>query len=235
VGIYSATSPLIVGFLQSLCTSAKSFLPNMHLLLAVLLSLTSTLTNAASIIAQPPINITSLFAPNRATFNEAITAGAAIVYARYSTAILVEIQATTMMNPTTMPKLLTDVRLIFTVRNQEPYKSALIEMKPRAWGQWLEPRLTIVPTSIMNGALPLPLRMDLVEADQLIKEAGYRGKYWGVNVAWPLSLPAALMQAIYYFEMEGDDPSTLAVATKDRTVLPLPKGVGVSEHVSNQH
>lgn len=87
----------------------------------------------------------------------------------------------------------------------------------------------------MNGALPLPLRMDLVEADQLIKEAGYRGKYWGVNVAWPLSLPAALMQAIYYFEMEGDDPSALAVATKDRTVLPLPKGVGVSELVLNQH
>lgn len=192
-------------------------------LLLVILPILTTLTSAASIIAQPPINLTSLFTPNRATFTEVVSTGAAIVYARYSTAILVEIQATTMMNPTTKPKLLTDVRLIFTVRNQEPYKTVLIEMKRREWGRWLEPRSSTNPTSIFNGALPLPLRMDIVEADRLVKEAGYGGRYWGVDVAWPLTIPAAKMQAFYYFEMEGDDPFVLAVATKDRTVHVIPK------------
>ena len=91
-------------------------------------------------------------------------------------------------------------------------------MKRNAWGQWGEPYLDTSAPPTHLGAMPLPIGMDIVEADRLIKAAGYWGRYWAVDVRWPLDVPAAESQLFYFFEMEGSDPDVVVLATRDRTV-----------------
>lgn len=194
----------------------------MQLLLIILLSLTATLGNAASLLVPPPLNLTSLLNPNRITFSEAVVAGRAIVLATYPGALLVEVQATTMMNPVRLPKLLTDMRLVFRMAAAGPYKSIVLEMQRGQWGQWQQPRLLTHAPAWWLGQLRLPLEMDIVEADHLLKAAGYAGGYWGCDVTWPVNVPADRAQAIYDFQMadEEGNPDTVLVLTRERIVVP---------------
>lgn len=194
-------------------------LPSMKLILVVLLAIKATVAIPANRIFTLETNITSiltdLLAPNRITFAEAVAGEARAVLAGWPGTTFIEAQATTMMNPTTNPKLLTDVRLMFTIPGNQVIQS---EMKRGRWNQWADPHPTSTIPSIQWGSLPVDLGMDILEADQLVKEAGYGQRYWSVSVTWPLSLPAGSAQVVYAFEMEGIRPDVIMVLTKDRTV-----------------
>lgn len=68
--------------------------------------------------------------------------------------------------------------------------------------------------------------MDIVVADELIKEAGYVGSYEAVDVRWPTGLPLGKEQPYYRFLMEGDRPDVVYVGVNDRRVMTSLPGVG---------
>lgn len=59
---------------------------------------------------------------------------------------------------------------------------------------------------------PLPtntaLKMDLLEADQRMKEAGYAGRYWGVDLRWPKPIASLEPQPYFIFDMENAGPGS---------------------------
>ena len=66
--------------------------------------------------------------------------------------------------------------------------------------------------------LPSSLGMDITEADQLIKAAGFGQEYEAVDIRWPNPFPAEWQEVLYYFLMDGESPSVVTVGATDRKV-----------------
>ena len=79
-----------------------------------------------------------------------------------------------------------------------------------AWGVWSSPALSGADYTVRNEILPYnaALKMDLLEADQRIKEAGYAGSYSGVNLRWPNPIGILEPQPYYIFDMESSGPGS---------------------------
>ena len=190
--------------------------------------LLATVSRAASVLASPPRNITlppslnssSALQVNRISFQDTVREAVLSTVAQYPGAIFVSIQASTTGDPTNDPRRLTDIRLIFEIPNRLPSRIIIVTMS-QSWGRWLRPELSPSPPPVNHGALPYNLGMDLLEADQLIKEHGYTQKYWWVNVIWPLEVGRDRMQVYYVFEIDSDEPGTpdaVVVGARDRSV-----------------
>ena len=133
----------------------------------------------------------------------------------YHEAVLLEAQATTRSRPALTPAPLTDVRLIFSYG---PSRTIYREMQQ--WGVWGPPRVQNITPPQNNGALPFEIDMDIVEANQLLRRAGFMNKYDAVDVKMPTDVPQALQQVYYIFAMRGDGPSYVAVRVSDGVVKP---------------
>lgn len=188
--------------------------------------LVTSLARGASIISQPQINLTApltnvipIISHNRIRFIDAVYSAVLYITRRYPRAAFIEVQATTDSDPTNNPLFMTDVRVMFSIPDREPYKSLFIEMSEN-WGHWQQPRLSTIIASPREDILPARLGMDIITADQLMKDAGYRQNYWAVIVCLPKELPASREQVTYIFEMEDGEgiPDNVTVGTRDRMV-----------------
>lgn len=65
-----------------------------------------------------------------------------------------------------------------------------------------------------NVAIPWPIKMDIVEADQLLKKTGYTGPYRAVSLGWPLY--PGNTETYYIFTMSNGE--TVFVGTKSKSV-----------------
>ena len=87
------------------------------------------------------------------------------------------------------------------------------------WGVWTLPRFIMQPWPARYNILPSRLVMDIVLADELIKEAGYVGPYEGVDVSWPKGLRVGAEEAYYCFLMKGNQPDLVYVGVNDGRVM----------------
>ena len=133
----------------------------------------------------------------------------------YHGAILLEVHATTRSRPASTPGPLTDVRLIFSYGS-----SRTIYREMQQWGVWGPPRVLQKPPPQGDGALPFEIEMDIVEANILLRQAGFMDKYDAVDVRQPTDVPQQLQQIYYIFGMVGDGPSYVAVGVSDGVVEP---------------
>lgn len=62
--------------------------------------------------------------------------------------------------------------------------------------------------------------MDIAEADNLLKAAGYTQEYDFVDVRWPTRYRLDRQQVFYFFHMEGAGPAVAAVGARDGSVTP---------------
>ena len=128
-----------------------------------------------------------------------------------------EAQLTSTFGPTTDPTTLTDVRLIFKIHGEDGFYTIFVQNT--SWGGWRAPQIVSHYPPPQNGLLPSDLGMDILVADSLLKDAGYRQDYDAVDVRWPINMPIARQQVYYYFQMVGNLPSMVAVGAKDGSVI----------------
>ena len=152
--------------------------------------------------------------PVRAPFNILITEGYLSTIELYHGAALLEVHATARTRPVSTPVPLTDVRLIFSYG---PSRTIYREMEQ--WGVWGPPRVLIKTPPQNDGALPFEIEMDIVEANQLLRRAGFTDKYDAVDVRLPTNIPQELQQVYYVFGMVGDGPPYIAVRVSDGAVV----------------
>ena len=164
---------------------------------------------------------------DRISFVDVIYDGVRVTRTRYRSAVFREAQAASIIGPTTNPHYLTDMRLIFSVK-QGDYRSIYLEMTA-TWPQWGEPRLTTTVTPEDDGVLPSMFGMDIVEADRRMKAAGFGQRYDAVDIRWPGSFPIEWQQALYFFQMDGDDLDFVTVGARDGQVIPVYNAVDAVE------
>lgn len=193
----------------------------MHLLTNVtsLLSLNAALESSSSssstnLSSNPAV---SLYSP-RTPLNDTVSAKVRDTMVTFSSVGFRELQVTSTIGPTTNPELLLDVRLLFSAGRGTLY----VDMTG-IWGKWAAPRFYATPWPAETNVLPSRLVMDIVLADELIKQAGYVSPYEAVDVRWPKDLPMGREQPYYRFWMEGNGPEFVYVGVNDqlvRTSLP---------------
>ena len=151
----------------------------------------------------------------RRPLNKLVTAAYLSTVQMYEGAILLEVQATATNRPGLTPASLTDVRLIFS------YGFAItIYREMRQWGVWGPARVVNKRPPLNDAPLPLIIRMDIVEASQLLRQAGFTDKYDAVDVRKPTDIRPELQDIYYIFSMEGQGPSLVAVRVSDGAVEP---------------
>ncbi|KAK0507583.1 hypothetical protein JMJ35_010106 [Cladonia borealis] len=153
--------------------------------------------------------------PTRAPLNVLISQAYLSTIQLYHGAILLEAHATARSRPALTPAPLTDVRLIFSYG---PSRTIYREMQQ--WGVWGPPRVLQKIPPQDDGALPFEIEMDIVEANILLRQAGFTDKYDAVDVRSPTDVPQQLRQVYYIFAMVGDGPSYVAVRVSDGWVNP---------------
>ena len=153
--------------------------------------------------------------PARTPLNRLITEAYLSTIQVYHGAILLEVQATAGGRPASTPLLLNDVRLIFAYGS-----SRTIYQEMQQWGVWGEPRVLSKAPPQNDGALPFEIEMDIVEASQLLRRAGFTNKYDAADLRKPTDVPRDLQQVYYIFGMVGQGPSEVAVRVSDGMVKP---------------
>ena len=153
--------------------------------------------------------------PARTPLNILIAEAYLSTIAVYHGAALLEVQATSGSRPASTPLSLNDVRLIFSYGT-----SRTIYQEMRRWGVWGEPRVLRKPPPQNDGALPFEIEMDIVEASQLLRRAGFTDKYDAADLRKPTDVPQDLQQVYYIFGMVGQGPSHVAVRVSDGMVKP---------------
>lgn len=110
--------------------------------------------------------------------------------------------------PTTNVRDVNSWRFVFRTANGG---TALIHST--VWGQFGP--ITYIPQPWLEDVvIPWPIDMDIVEADELLKKAGYTGAYGAVTLRWPLY--PGINQPFYIFGME--DGSHIFVGIYDKSV-----------------
>lgn len=156
-------------------------------------------TSRLNLTLPPLINQTSI-PYNRIPFRTTLEDATQDALHIYPDARLMKIEATTgSEGAVTRPALLTDIRLIFAIPHQVPYRTLTVQMTPR-WGRWEEPRLSQMepPENCQSIDLDRNLGMDIREADELIKQGGFRQKYLAVD----LLMPIGRGEVVYLFQMD---------------------------------
>jgi len=203
------------------------FLP---LLLAFDPAISSAIPLSSTIALQSPSNSANSFPTNltviqptnggksnRARFIDSVYAEVLHMAILYPGATFLEVQLTSVTGPTIDPTKLTDVRLIFGIQGEDDFYTIFVQNTP--WGAWATPHVLAQRPPAQDGVLPSGLGMDILVADLLLKDAGYRQEYEAVDVRWPTNFPTAKQQVYYFFRMAGDAPSIVAVGARDRSII----------------
>jgi hypothetical protein len=103
-----------------------------------------------------------------------------LVTEEYPGAELLEGDGVSPSGPTTDPKKVDSWRFVFRAGENG---TALIHTTQ--WGEF-GPIHYIDQPWLEDVVIPWPFEMDIVEADRLLKQAGYTDPYVGVTVRWPL-------------------------------------------------
>ena len=80
-----------------------------------------------------------------------------------------------------------------------------------------------------DGVLPSMFGMDIVDADNRMKAAGFGQRYDAVDVRWPSMFPGEYQQALYLFQIVGDDLDFVAVGARNGQVTPVYNTVASDE------
>ena len=179
----------------------------------------STASNTSSAPDIPPVlnNVTALNSSSlaREPLNILISEAYLSTIESFHGAVLLEAHATSRSRPVLTPTPLTDVRLIFSYG-----RSRTIYREMQQWGVWGPPRVLASTPPADDGALPFEIEMDIVEANRLLRQAGFTDKYEAVDLRKPKDVPQELQQVYYIFSMVGDGPSYVAVRVSDGVVAP---------------
>lgn len=134
------------------------------------------------------------------------------VLIEYPTARLYYVKATTTQSPdvgVTSPTGLTDMEVMFrlddavaTVTSTGPDEVGPIELRPGP--------------ILGNANLDWPIKMDLTEADALLKQNGHTGSYDAVTLRKPLY--PGMNENYYFFSMVDGDGSDVSVGTENHNV-----------------
>ena len=187
--------------------------------IANLLVLFTTLTSTFALILPLPLNITA----DRISLRDATAIAVAHTTRIYPFATFNKIEATSLF-PTSNPDSLRDVRLIFKGNRAHP----IIVVTMRDWGHWAAPRFVDEDWPLDDAVLPYRLRLDVRDADALMKRAGYTGLYHALDVE-ALSIQGNRRQPWWIFQMEGERPSFVWVGDWDRRIVPdwrILRGIG---------
>ena len=118
--------------------------------------------------------------------------------------------------PTTNPDRLTDVRLFFEGNYIHPI--IVVEMTT-TWGRWGAPRFFNDFWPMDDATLPYQLRLDIRDADALMKRRGFTGRYVALDVN-AFSVQGRQPQPWWIFLMESDQPYAVWVGDRDGQVVP---------------
>ncbi|RAL09278.1 uncharacterized protein BO97DRAFT_458445 [Aspergillus homomorphus CBS 101889] len=128
----------------------------------------------------------------------------------YPDAQLYEVKATD-LSP--RPTATTSLTAVFRVGDGDSNATALISTGDRMWGEWGD--VEFIPESWLGGAvIPWPIEMDVDEADALLRDAGFTGRYTVVTLRWPLC--SGLDGPGYVFEVGREN---VFVGARDGTVF----------------
>ena len=159
------------------------------------------------------VDLTSAFVGNRIRLNDTVLR---VVQDRFDPATsLLKVQATVhTVEPSADPLLLTDVQVIFSLPpNTSRFKSLIVQMSD-TWGVWNAPTPNGQDFAVQNHLLNADaLAMDILEADQRIKEAGYAQRYWGADLRAPKPAGHLPLQPYWLFAMEDAGPGSPDVVT----------------------
>lgn len=103
-----------------------------------------------------------------------------LVTEKYPGAQLYEVDGVASKGPTTKPLDIDQLRVVFGLPNNH---TALISST--GWGEF-GPIEDIPEPWLEDVVIPWPIKMDLVDADRLLKAAGFTGPYYNVTLRHPL-------------------------------------------------
>ena len=119
-----------------------------------------------------------------------------LVTEEYPGAELYEGDGISPSGPTTNPQDVNSWRFVFRVPDN---KTAFIHTTE--WGEFGPIQLIDQPW-LEDRVIPWPFEMDIVTADELLKNAGYTGPYTTVTVRWPLY--PGVNEPSYIFNLSGE-------------------------------
>lgn len=130
---------------------------------------------------------------------------------KYPESSLYEVDGTSSTGPTTNPNDINNLRAVFTGGDNNT-----IMIFSTTWGEWGNMKYIDQPW-MGDVIIPWPIEMDIVNADELLKAAGYTGAYNNCTLRHPL-YPGS-NQPLYIFGMaEG---GFIAVGVNDKSVKPI--------------
>lgn len=218
VGLGTAAS------IRARLSNVVSLAPSINMGTPAAQTVPEALNASTALIAYPALDISTALDNStalngsetaRPPLNRLITEAYLSTIAVYHGAILLEVQATAGSRPASTPESLNDVRLIFSYGS-----SRTIYREMRRWGMWGEPRVLRKLPPQNDGALPFEINMDIVEANILLRQAGFTDRYDAVDLRMPTDVPPDLQQLYYIFAMVGSGPSDVAVRVSDGMVRP---------------
>ena len=157
----------------------------------------------------------------RIPFNKAVKELYASTIAQYPKAQLIEVDCTA--SRPNFQILFTRVDVIFSIPPKGRVHSIVIQMSSE-WNQWQKPVLVAKDLTPDNKYLFLnSLTMDVVEADYIMKQNMWLGRWIAVKVYWPKELEGLTTQPYYMFFTPyiPGYPEHVAVGIFDRKVYPI--------------
>ena len=134
-----------------------------------------------------------------------------LVTEKYPAAQLYEVDGTSSSGPTTDPRDISQLKAVFTGGNNNT-----ILIYSTVWGEWKDMKYIDEPW-LEDVVIPWPIDMDIVEADKLMKAAGYTGTYTNATLRHPL-YPGS-NEPLYIFGMT--DGVYISVGVNTKTVKPI--------------
>ncbi|HEY0080544.1 MAG TPA: hypothetical protein VGB73_18210 [Pyrinomonadaceae bacterium] len=118
-----------------------------------------------------------------------------LVNQKYPGSQLYEGDGVSPMGPTTDVRQVSQWRFVFRTAD-----GGTAMIRSRTWGEFYPVEYYSSPW-LEDIVIPWPIKMDIVQADQLLKQAGYTQPYGAVTLRWPLY--PGNEQPFYIFGMGG--------------------------------
>lgn len=120
-----------------------------------------------------------------------------LVNAQYPGSQLLEGDGISPSGPTTNPQNVNQWRFVFRTKD-----GGTAFIRTRTWGEFYPIEYTHM-IWVEDIVIPWPIKMDITEADRLLKQAGYTQPYYGCTLRWPLTPNPDVKEPYYIFTMGG--------------------------------